>query len=81
MKVYKITYLDEWDRPYEVLEGIEIVRAKQLADYVETMYANGRICEENYKEFCKKHPNGAETESDAIELLKLDGYYVEPVIV
>ena len=77
MKIYKIAYLDEYRRTWEVFDGIEIVKAKELADYVETMNANGRICEENYNEFLEKHPKGVVTEKDAIELLEKDGYAIE----
>lgn len=77
MKIYKIAYIDEYKRPWEAFDGIEIVKAKELADYVETMNANGRICEENYNEFLEKHPKGVVTEKDAVELLEMDGYTIE----
>lgn len=77
MKIYKIAYLDEYKRVWEVFEGIEIVKAKELVDYVETMNANGRIYEENYNEFLEKHPKGIVTEKDAIELLEMDGYSID----
>lgn len=77
MKVYKIVYMDGSERPWEIFNHTEVVKAKDLADYVETMNAEGRICEDNYEIFKEKHPHGVMTEADALELLEMDGYEFE----
>lgn len=77
MKVYKILFIDECDRPWEAFEHTEVVKATELANYVDTMNREGRICEETYDIFKEKHPDGIMTEADALELLEMDGYSVQ----
>ena len=80
IEAYKIIYLDGCDRPYEVFENIEIVRDKSMVDFVKGMIRDGRICEESLEEYYRKY-SCIQTEENAIELLRLDGYDVEKVFL
>ena len=78
--VYKIIYLDECDRPRDVFEHIELVEASHLVPYVKKMVDDGRICEESLDEYYRKY-SCIQTNSNAEELLELDGYTFEELFL
>lgn len=77
MKVYKIFYQDEYEHPND----IEIVKESAIVDYVNMLWKEGRIFDESIEIFLEKHPKKPQTESEAVELLELDGYFVDKVEV
>ena len=84
MKIYKIAYLDEFKRPYELFDKIELVKDTDIGVYVDRMIVDGRINDSTYKDFCEMNhcgKLGVMSESDAVSLLRADGYDVEGVEV
>lgn len=77
MKIFKLIYMDEIENNRDFWNHIELIEPKHLARYVEEMIQDGRICEENVDIFMEKHPQGVQTQEDAVELLTLDGYDIE----
>ena len=77
MKIFKLIYMDEIENNRDFWNHIELIEPTHLPKYVEKMIQEGRICEDNVEIFKEKHPFGVQTQSDAIELLKLDGYDIE----
>lgn len=80
IEAYKIIFLDGSERPYEVFEQIDFVKANRLVDFVRGMIRDGRICEESLEEYYDKY-SCIQTEQNAEELLKMDGYTVEKVLL
>ena len=81
MNAYKIIYWDECETTQDMWKYIEIVEFGHLVKYVEWLLREERIYKENYDIFMEKHPYGVQTEQDAIELLRTDGYAVDEIIV
>lgn len=84
MKIYKIAYLDEFKRPYELFDKIELVKAQDIVVHVDRMIVDGRINDSTYKDFCEMNhcgKLGIMSESEAVGLLRADGYDVEGVEV
>ena len=77
MKVYKVFYADEYEHP----DDIEIVSEKGIVNYANEQWREGRISQETIEIYLDKHAGKPETETDAVELLELDGYYLEKVSV
>jgi len=73
IKVYVIAYIDNLSN---MPDDIELVKDTALAHYVQQMIIDDRITDDSVRIFYKDHADGVKTESDAVELLELDGYYV-----
>lgn len=74
MRAYKVFYAEEYEHP----DDIEVVKEGALIKYA---MCEGRIYEGTMEQFLKEHPNGIQTEQDAVDVLLEDGYYVERVKV
>ena len=84
MKIYKIAYLYNFEGPCELFDEIELVKAQDIVVYVDKMRIDGRIGDITYNNFCEMNhcgKLGIMSESDAVGLLRADGYDVEEVEV
>lgn len=77
MKVYKVFYQDE----FEHLDSIEIVKDTALVKYVNEMIIGDSITDDSVRIFYNENGHHPQTESEAVELLELDGYTAEKVSV
>jgi len=81
MNAYKIIYWDECETTQDMWKYIEIVQFGHLVKFVEWLDREERIAKESYEIFKEKHPDGVQTEQDAIELLRTDGWAVDEIVV
>lgn len=75
MNAYKIFYSDEFENPL----AIEIVAEGSLLKYVNEMIQDERIRDDTMELFNENHPYGLQTETDAMEILEIDGYSVQKI--
>lgn len=81
MEAYKVIYWDECETTQDMWKYIEIVERGHLVKFVEWLLRMEKIYTDNYKIFLEKHPDGVQTDQDAIELLRTDGWAVDEIIV
>lgn len=74
-KCYKLFYADEYEHPTD----IEIIAEGSLAKYVNEMIAEERINPENIEWWIDKGNKMPETESEYMDFLENDGWYIEKI--
>lgn len=77
MKVYKIVYMEEFKHP----DDIELVKEGCMLKYVKEMIKDERISEDILKWWIEQRKHLPETETEAIDLLENDGFYIDLITV